>query len=164
MGFPIITTAQDFRMYVAGVHLRRDFQKPQACGIGAVRFDSEGNVTKAFFPKINRGDNFGSSAAFADVAHHRFGNAVFPLGFWELKELEQLFEPFLDESGHPNVEAYKEVRRLAASPHNMKPYVVFVGDISSDVCRGNPVYEAFMKALILNAKTDDEKFADVNVS
>ncbi len=157
MSFPIIETPQDFRSYVAGVQARRDFKKPVACGIGAIRFDSEGKVTEAIFPQINQGENFGSSAAFADVAHHRCGNAVFELGFWELKELEQLFEPLLEEPGHPNVEAYKEVRRLAASPYNMKPYVVFVGDLEDETCWGHPVYEAFMKALILYYATGDER-------
>jgi Tetrahydrodipicolinate N-succinyltransferase N-terminal len=157
MGIPYVTTRTDFHCYVSGVHSRRDFQKPWACGIGAVLFGADGSVTESYFPQLNRGDNFGSSAAFADVAHHRCGNAVFELGFWELKELEQLFEPFLEEPGHPNVEAYKRVRELSASPYNMRPYVVFVGDPTDDTCRGHPVYEVFMKALVVQSAVGEKE-------
>lgn len=148
MGIPIINTPQDFRSYVAGVHMRRDFKPPTAFAIGAVRFDVEGNLIEARFPKLNRGENFGSAAAFADVTHHRFGTAVRPLGFWEFKELEQLFEPFLDDvEHHPNVSAFREVYRLACSPHNMTPVVVFMDEEDQENCRGNLIYEAFMEQL-----------------
>lgn len=147
MGIPVIETPQDFRMYVAGVHMRKDFKPPTAFGIGAVRFDASGTLIEAHFPKLNRGENFGSAAAFADVTHHRQGNAVRELDFWELKELEQLFEPFLREAEkHPNVSAFLEVYRLTTK-QNMKPVVVFVDDSIDDTCRENPIYDVFTKQL-----------------
>lgn len=147
MGIPIIQTEQDFRSYVAGVHMRKDFLAPVAFGIGAVRFDNAGNLTEAHFPKINRGENFGSAAAFADVTHHRQGNAVRELDFWELKELEQLFLPFFGERDrHPNTSAFLEVYGLVTTK-NMKAVVVFVGSISDDTCREDPVFAAFIKEL-----------------
>lgn len=148
MGIPVINTPQDFRSYVAGVHMRRDFKPPTAFAIGAVRFDTEGNLIETYFPKLNVGENFGSAAAFADVTHHRSGSAVRPLGFWEFKELEQLFEPFIsDIEEHPNVSACFSIYQLMCSPHNMVPVVVFVDDEDKESCRGNPVYEAFMEQL-----------------
>lgn len=152
MGIPVITTPQDFRSYVAGVHMRRDFKPPQAFAIGAVRIGDGGSVVEAHFPKVNLGENFGSAAAFADVTHHRCGNAVRELGFFEFKELEQLFEPFIsDVEHHPNVSACFSIYQLMCSPHNMKAFVVFVGDLDDDTCRGNPVYEAFMKQMVLGS-------------
>lgn len=148
MGIPVITTPQDFRSYVAGVHMRRDFKPPQAFAIGAVRMSEQGELIEAHFPKVNVGENFGSAAAFADVTHHRSGSAVRALDFFELKELEQLFWPFLsDVEHHPNVSAFLDVYRLACSPHNLKPIVVFVGDDADDSCMDNPVFEAFKKQL-----------------
>lgn len=150
MGLPIIETPQDFRSYVAGVHMRKDFKPPSAFGIGAARFDASGALLETHFPKVNRGENFGSAAAFADVTHHRQGNAVRELGFFELKELEQLFLPFLQEADkHPNVLAFLEVYRLTTK-HNMKPVVVFVDDNADDTTRQvHPVLAAFSKQLAL---------------
>jgi hypothetical protein len=80
------------------------------------------------------------------VTHHRFGNAVRPIGFWELKELEGIFKPFLEEIGHVNVDAYKRVRHLM-SKQAMSGVVVFVQHLDDNSCRGNPIYEAFINQL-----------------
>lgn len=161
MGVPVIETPRDFRRYVTSVHHRRGFRMPNAFAIGAVRFGEDGSLQDVIFPKINTGDNFGSATAFADVTHHRSGNAVRPLDFWELKELEELLRPFLDDpESHPNTAAFLEVSRLALSPHNMKPVVVFVGDIDTsfidvdlahDAVQGDtalrPVYDRFLELI-----------------
>lgn len=152
MGYPEISTAEDFCSYVTGIHHRRDLKRPEAFAIGAVRRSENGDVTEAIFPQINRGENFGSAAAFADVAHYRCGNAVYELDFFDFKTLEHLFYPFLEHlDEHPNVAATFKVQRLICAPYNMQPVIVFVGDFNDDTCRGHPVYEAFMKQLVLSA-------------
>jgi hypothetical protein len=148
MGFPVIETAQDFSSYVTGVHMRKDFKTPHAFGIGAVRFAADGTLIEARFPKINRGENFGSAAAFADVTHHRCGTAVRELGFWELKELEQLLQPFLDATDvHPNTSAFLEVYHLVTK-QNMKAVVVFIDTVDEDSYRDNPIYESFTRQMV----------------
>lgn len=148
MGIPEIHTEQDFRSYVAGVHMRKDFRAPAAFGIGAVRFDPDGNLAEVRFPQINRGENFGSAAAFADVTHHRQGNAVRGLDFWDLKDLEQLFQPFICERDHhPNTSAFLEVYGLVTTK-NMKAVVVFVDNVEDETCRGDPIYDLFITQML----------------
>ena len=160
MGIPVIKDKQDFAMYVKGVESYRAFLPPKAFAIGAVRCDEEGCVVEAVFPQVNIGENFSSAAAFASVTHHRSGNAVRELGFWELKDLEQIFSPFINhhEIPPPNVAAFLEVQRLMCSPHNMKPVVVFFGDIDTSFINENlnpediqggehlrPIFEKFLE-------------------
>lgn len=157
MGIPTINTPQDFCSYVDGFHHRRDVVRPYAFGIGAVRYNKSGDIVEAIFPKLNTGENFGSGAAFADVAHYRNGNAVYEPDFFDFKTLEELFAPFLDCLGaHPNMAASREVYRLSCSPNNMKPVIVFVGDVYGEPCK-HPAYNIFMRQLLLFSATGDEK-------
>lgn len=151
MGYPVINTPEDFRSYVAGVHHRRGVVRPEAFGIGAVRYNEVGEVVEAIFPKLNLGENFGSAAAFADVARYRSGNVVYEPDFFDFKTFEELFAPFLEHSeDHPNVAAMLEAKRLMCSPNNMTPVIVFVGDFKNEERRGHPVYEAFLKQVVLS--------------
>lgn len=161
MGIPVIKTELDFRKYVEGVHMRRGFKLPKAFAIGAVRYDEGGHLVDAVFPKVNASENFGSAAAFADVTHHRSGNAVRTLDFWECRELEGLFQPYLhDLESHPNIAAFVEVQRLMCPPHYMKPVVVFIGeldtsfidrDLDPDGVQGGerlrPIYDKFLELI-----------------
>lgn len=148
MGYPIINTPRDFRSYVDGVHHRRDLVRPQAFGIGAIRYNQDGEVVDAIFPKLSKGGNFGSAAAFADVAHYRYGNAVYEPDFFDFKAFEQLLHPFIGyPEDHPNTAAMLEAQRLMRSPHNMKPVIVFVGDASAPPA-AHPAYEAFVQQLV----------------
>ncbi len=147
MGYPIITTPQDFNSYVAGVHHRLGFQKPQAFGIGAVRYNQAREVVEAIFRKLNINENFGSAAVFADVAHYRNGNVVYEPDFFDFKAFEQIFHPFVEHpEDHPNVAAMQETYRLMCSPYNMKPVIVFVGDAVAPPVN-HPAYNAFMEQL-----------------
>lgn len=100
--------------------------------IGAVRFLDSGRLERAIFPFINIGENLRTAAAFADVAHHRSGNAVRELQVGEVGELYNLFQPFLHEANeYPNVAAFLKVVELIQPPHNMIPVVVFKGELDT---------------------------------
>jgi len=150
MGIPVIESAEDFRQYVSGVEHRKDYKKPFAFGIGAIRLDDDGSTIQVYFPRVNKQENFGSAAAFADVTHHYSGSAIRTLDYWQFKELEAIFKPFLEEEGHSNVEAFKEVWGLV-SKHGMSGVIVFV-DEHDESCQDKFVYKVFLDQLSQEVK------------
>lgn len=157
MGYPHPETVDQFRGYVDSVFMRRWVKRPQAFGIGAVRYGEQRQIVEAIFPRLNCGKCYGSAAAFMDVAHYRDGNTVFEPDFFDFKALQQLLNVFLPyPEVHPNTAAMLEAYRLMCSPYNMKPVIVFVGDIH-DPPPQHPAYDVFMRSLVLLAVTGDEK-------
>ncbi len=121
-----MSTPADFAAFVAAAEADPAYRRPAAFAIGVVRFSglpggdgcpAEGaRILDAWFPVVNRGENHGAAAVFAEAGGIRGGDGT---GWCDLAALDRAlarFAPFAgDGRRHPNLEALAALRRVAAA-------------------------------------------------
>jgi hypothetical protein len=126
MDIPMITSPEGLKAYSNNVTSRRWYMEPLHVGFVSVQLGDHGVLISPKVHHISALENFSYAGALAGIAHHRSGNALYPLGHEEVSNLEQLFQFSASEQ---QVEMVREVCQLAKST---KVYMVFVGPCHED--------------------------------
>ena len=117
-----ITTADEFKKYVADIEATAVYRKPLGFGVcrvekGQIQTDK---ILSCSFPVVNWGKNFGSAAVFqkaAGVTDARYTDSeiVLPVTDDFLSSCLEIFAPFLAEAqgdNHRNVQLVDQLKNL----------------------------------------------------
>ena len=107
-----MTTLDGFKARVAEIEARPGYRRPAAFAIGIAHDDglpggpAGGRLLDAWFPAVNRDENFGTAALLADISGIVGGDGTARINANDLEHLAGWFAPFRnDGKRHANIEA-----------------------------------------------------------
>jgi 2,3,4,5-tetrahydropyridine-2,6-dicarboxylate N-succinyltransferase len=140
-----VNTVEDFNARVASIQAGAGYEKPAAFALGVATIAPSGKVLDASFSVVNRDQNYGAAAIFAAAAGHTSGTATYRLNNAQLGAILSDFAPFEgDGKSHPNIDATKTARSIAALPAGPNgsrvPVVAFIGSLDQSPVDAVDVY------------------------
>ena len=131
------------------------YTRPAAFGIGIATVGPSGATLDTWFPQTNVGDSFMTAAVVAQVAGYQSGTATVALELAQLDAVIAGLEPAEGVPGmaHPNLAAFRALRRLAASgprPGGTRRLVaVFLADLADPI---TDTSDAFFRLHLLSQR------------
>ncbi len=140
-----VTTVNDFSAHVAAVEARAGYQKPAAFALGVATIAPSGKVLDTAYSSVNRDENFGAAAIFADAVGHLAGTATYRLDDAQLQQILAAFAAFHgDGKVHPNIDAARTAQTIANLPAGLNgtrvAVVAFIGDLADKPADAHDVY------------------------
>jgi 2,3,4,5-tetrahydropyridine-2-carboxylate N-succinyltransferase len=109
----VITTIDEFQKIIETIEKNKNYQRPQAFGVGIATIDSKGNLLDSYFPVPNSQSNFATAAIIAKVVNYESGTKSFKIDLAQINEILSYFKPFEnDNKSHPNIESLKQLKKL----------------------------------------------------
>jgi 2,3,4,5-tetrahydropyridine-2,6-dicarboxylate N-succinyltransferase len=141
----VANSPADFSAHVAAVEARPGYQKPAAFALGVATVSPSGKVLDTAYSSVNRTENYGAAAIFADAVGHLAGSATYRLDDAILQKILADFAAFDgDGKTHPNIDATRTARTLASLPAGLNgtriPVLAFIGDLTDKPVDAHDVY------------------------
>ncbi len=126
-----MNTVEDFNARVASIEGGAGYKRPAAFALGVATVAPSGKVLDTAFATVNCEQNYGSAAVFSAVAGHSSGTATYRLTDAQLDAILDDFAAFEgDGTAHPNIDAVRTARTIAALPAGVNgtrvPVVAFI--------------------------------------
>ncbi len=131
----LIKNITEFKTIIAEIEGDKEYQQPQAFGIGVATVDSKGNLLDSYFPAPNFQNNFGSAAVLAKVLGYKNGTCSYPVSKEQLSEMFSYFTPFEnDGKQHANIEAIKSLQKILPTLESSQKIIIatFIAPAESD--------------------------------
>jgi 2,3,4,5-tetrahydropyridine-2,6-dicarboxylate N-succinyltransferase len=140
-----VNTVADFSARVAAIEARPGYQKPAAFALGVATITPSGKVLDTAYATVNRNENFGAAAMFADAVGHSSGTATYRLTAQQLDTILGGFVAFEgDGKVHPNVDAARTARTIVGLPAALNgtrvAVITFIGDLTDKPVDAHDVY------------------------
>jgi 2,3,4,5-tetrahydropyridine-2,6-dicarboxylate N-succinyltransferase len=140
-----VNTVADFSAHVAAVEARPGYQKPAAYALGVATVAPSGKVLDTAYSTVNRAENYGAAAVFADAVGHVSGTSTYRLDEAQLRQILQHFAVFDgDGNVHPNIDAARTAQSIAKLPVGANgtrvPVIAFIGELTDKPIDAFDVY------------------------
>jgi 2,3,4,5-tetrahydropyridine-2,6-dicarboxylate N-succinyltransferase len=140
-----VNTVADFSAHVAAVEARPGYQKPAAYALGVATVAPSGKVLDTAYSTVNRAENYGAAAVFADAVGHVSGTSTYRLDEAQLRQMLQHFAVFDgDGNVHPNIDAARTAQSIAKLPVGANgtrvPVIAFIGELTDKPIDAFDVY------------------------
>ena len=153
----------DFKALVTRVESTPGYRRPAAFALGIAsyaigerRADQGTKILDTYYPSVNKDENFGAAAVFADITGWRGGPATFELTADQLGAALAHFAPFVgDGKKHANIEILQELTQLVDLPvgHGIaiprRAVVTFVPDLQT---KPHDTHEAYLRLHLLSQR------------
>jgi 2,3,4,5-tetrahydropyridine-2,6-dicarboxylate N-succinyltransferase len=140
-----VNSVADFSAHVAAIEARAGYQQPVAFAVGVATISPSGKVLDTAYSMVNRDENYGAAAVFADVVGHTSGTATYQLTGAQLGAVLDAFAPFAgDGKSHANIDAASTARLVTALPPGVNgtrvAVVAFIGSLDDKPIDAHDVY------------------------
>lgn len=142
----------EFKKIIEAIENEKDYQRPQAFGIGLATVDSKGNLLDSYFPVPNFQTNFGSAAVLAKVVGYKNGTHSYQVNKQQLTEMLSYFTPFEnDGQQHANIDAMKSLQKImdGAALKQKAVVVAFIAPAEQDA-GPQEVADAYLRLHLLS--------------